>query len=379
MKAGWQIKKLGDICDILDNQRKPITKRDRKVGEYPYYGATGILDLVEGYLFDEDLVLVGEDGAKWVSGENTAFAVTGKCWVNNHAHVLRPHRSELTDSWLIHYLVHSDLLEFVSGMTVPKLNQGSLREIPIPLPPLPEQQRIVIILNEAFECIAIASANAKKNLANARELFESYLQSVFTNKGEGWEGKTLGEIADVEYGYTDKSTEEGDYRYIRITDIDKNGELILDEKKYIKYSKEAKSFLVEDNDLLMARTGATFAKVLLYKDYQPSVFASYLIRIKFNGKIENELYWYFTKTQFYWEQANNLSSGAAQPHFNGKAVKQLIFPYPKSVKEQKVLIDKFNALSKETKKLEAIYKQKLSLLEELKKSILNQAFTGQIA
>ena len=194
MKAGWQAKKLGVICDILDSQRKPITKRDRTVGEYPYYGATGILDFVEGYLFDEDLVLVGEDGAKWVSGENTAFAVTGKCWVNNHAHVLRPHRSELTDSWLIHFLVHSDLSEFVSGMTVPKLNQGSLREISIPLPPLLEQQRIVTILDEAFEGIATATANAKKNLANARELFESYLQSVFTHKADDWEEKSIGSV-----------------------------------------------------------------------------------------------------------------------------------------------------------------------------------------
>ena len=79
MKAGWKVKTLGSLCDILDNQRKPITKRDRTPGEYPYYGATGVLDFVEGYLFDEPLILVGEDGAKWASGENTAFAeVLGK-------------------------------------------------------------------------------------------------------------------------------------------------------------------------------------------------------------------------------------------------------------------------------------------------------------
>ena len=136
MKNGWGKKSLGDLCDVLDYRRKPITKRDRVAGEYPYYGATGILDHVAGYIFDEPLVLVGEDGAKWESGEDTAFAVKGKSWVNNHAHVLRPHRSKLLDNWLIYNLNHCDLTEFVSGLTVPKLNQGNLREIPIPVPPL---------------------------------------------------------------------------------------------------------------------------------------------------------------------------------------------------------------------------------------------------
>jgi len=153
VKAGWKTIALGDLCDILDSRRKPITKGDRTSGEYPYYGATGIQDYVDGFLFDEPLVLVGEDGAKWASGENTAFAVSGKCWVNNHAHVLRPNRSLLNDNWLIHFLVHSDLSPFVSGLTVPKLNQGSLREIPIPVPPLPEQHRIVALLDEAFDGI----------------------------------------------------------------------------------------------------------------------------------------------------------------------------------------------------------------------------------
>ena len=125
---------LGDVCEVLDRIRKPITKRDRVPGPYPYYGATGVLDYVEGYLFDEPLVLVGEDGAKWEAGENTAFAVDGKCWVNNHAHVLRPDRGMLLDSWLIYYLNQSDLTPFITGLTVPKLNQGKLREIPIPLP-----------------------------------------------------------------------------------------------------------------------------------------------------------------------------------------------------------------------------------------------------
>ncbi|MDA9944794.1 restriction endonuclease subunit S [Paracoccaceae bacterium] len=179
MKPGWEVKTLGELCEILDRLRKPITKRNRVSGPYPYYGATGVLDHVEGYLFDEMLVLLGEDGAKWEPGANSAFSIEGKTWVNNHAHVMRPNREILDDNWLIYYLNFSDLMPYVSGMTVPKLNQGSLREIPIPLPPLDEQKRIVSILDEAFEGLDRARENAEANLKSARELFESGLDALF--------------------------------------------------------------------------------------------------------------------------------------------------------------------------------------------------------
>ena len=134
---------LCEVVDILDSLRRPITKCDRKPGPYPYYGATGVLDHVEGYLFDEPLVLVGEDGAKWGPGENSAFPVEGKVWVNNHAHVLRPKRDRLMDRYLIEILNEADLMPFVTGVTVPKLNQEKLRSIQIPLPPLEVQKEIV--------------------------------------------------------------------------------------------------------------------------------------------------------------------------------------------------------------------------------------------
>ncbi|MBA4301004.1 MAG: restriction endonuclease subunit S [Cyclobacterium sp.] len=191
---------------------------------------------------------------------------------------------------------------------------------------------------------------------------------------EGWEIKSLGEIADVEYGFTDKSTEEGDYRYVRITDIDNNGELISTGKKYLKHSKEVASFLLQDNDLLMARTGATFAKVLLYEDVEPSVFASYLIRIKFKEKIDNKLYWYFSKTKSYWDQANSLASGAAQPHFNGAAVKQVIFSYPKSLPEQQRIVSILDEAFAAIAKAKANAEQNLKNAKELFESYLQGVF-----
>ena len=139
----WPMVGLGNCIEVLDKLRRPITKRDRTSGPYPYYGATGVLDYVDGYIFDEPLVLVGEDGAKWGPSEKSAYAISGKTWVNNHAHVLRPNRNKVLDEYLIAALNHADLTRFVTGVTVPKLNQQKLREIQIPLPPLEVQQDLV--------------------------------------------------------------------------------------------------------------------------------------------------------------------------------------------------------------------------------------------
>ena len=104
---------LGEVCEIFDTLRKPITKKFRKQGQYPYYGATGIVDYVDNYIFDETLVLIGEDGAKWDKGDQTAFIVSGKYWVNNHAHVIRPLKDKLNQKFLVYYLNSLDLNPFL--------------------------------------------------------------------------------------------------------------------------------------------------------------------------------------------------------------------------------------------------------------------------
>ena len=124
----------------------PITKSKREAGPYPYYGASGVVDYVASYLFDEPLVLVGEDGAKWAAGERTAFSIDGKTWVNNHAHVLRPDRSVALDAYFVAYLTNTDLSRFITGLTVPKLNQQNLRAIPLPLPSVDVQDRLMATL-----------------------------------------------------------------------------------------------------------------------------------------------------------------------------------------------------------------------------------------
>ncbi len=365
MKKGWETKNLGDLCDILDSQRKPITKRDRTSGDFPYYGATGIVDYVGDFIFDEPLVLVGEDGAKWASGENTAFHVSRKCWVNNHAHVLRPHRKTVLDSWLVYFLNHSDLSGFVSGLTVPKLNQGSLREIPIPVPPLAEQQRIGGLLDEAFEGIATAKANAEKNLQNARALFESHLQSVFSQRGEGWVVTTLDKIStnldSKRIPITKSDRMSGEYRYYGASGV---VDYVAD------YIFDCDALLVsEDGANLLARsTPIAF-----------SVSGKYWVNnhahiLKFDGMATQRF------VEFYLEsiKLDEYITGAAQPKLNQKALNSIPIPIPKAIEEQALIVTKLEGLQTETQRLATLYTRKLAALEALKKSLLHQAFSGEL-
>ena len=155
---GWAWCRLGEIVDVLDSQRKPITKSDRKSGIYPYYGATCIQDHVADYLFDEDLLLLGEDGAKWGAGDISAFCISGKTWVNNHAHVLRT-KNNINRYYLCNVLIILDLTPYITGTTVPKLNQEKMSQIIIPIPPISEQNKIVSFINKIFAQIDLLDNN----------------------------------------------------------------------------------------------------------------------------------------------------------------------------------------------------------------------------
>lgn len=383
MKQGWEIKKLGEVVDVLDNLRKPITKRDRVEGEYPYYGATGILSYVHNFIFSEKLVLIGEDGAKWASGDHTSFIAEGKYWVNNHAHVIRPNRKIILDEWIVYFLNFSDLTPFITGMTVPKLNQEKMRSIPIPLPPLHEQQRIVSILDEAFAAIAKAKANAEQNLKNTKELFESYLQGVLKKKGNGWEERKVNEIGNAQTGTTPKTVEKENYGdfipFIKPADVDFSG--IGD----IRYDNEGLSEIglkkgrkMESGSILMVCIGATIGKVG-FAEREVSCnqqINSLTVKKEFEPKF---IYYAMTSKEF---QEKVLLEGkgaqATLPIINKSKWENLTITFPKSKTEQKLFVEKFDALSIESQKLQEIYLKKIADLEELRKSILQKAFAEEL-
>ena len=384
MTGGWHTKNLGDLCDVLDYKRKPITKKDRIAGAYPYYGATGILGHVEGYLFDEKLVLLGEDGAKWGSGENTAFAVEGKIWVNNHAHVLRPQRGKVLDNWLIYFLKHSDLSEFVSGLTVPKLNQGTLREIPIPLAPLPEQHRIVGILDEAFDGIATAKVNAEKNLQNARALFDTFLNAVYLGRGaDAWLMRRLGDVFEIG---SSKRIHERDwapsgvpfYGGKEIVKLAKFGYAVsnayISEQKYHDYA--SKYDMPKPDDILITARGTIGVGYVVQKSDKFYYKDGNIISMRAKEAANPHYLLYAFRSNALADQLGDLS-GTTVTHLPLEKAKELLLRMPK-IDIQNAMVERTMEFEGETQRLESIYQRKLAALDELKKSLLHQAFSGSL-
>ncbi len=357
MKKGWEIKTLDQISDNLDSKRVPITKNVRNTGTYPYYGASGIVDYVADYIFDDDLLLVSEDGANLLARTNPiAFSITGKSWVNNHAHILR-FKNQGVQKFVEFYLNSIKLDDYVSGMAQPKLNQKMLNSIPIPYPPLPEQHRIVTILDEAFAAIAKAKENAEKNLANAREVFEAYLQSVFVISGREWEEKYFEEVCVLQRGF-DLPTNlrnEGGFPLVSSNGITDRIDL----------------WKVKAPGVVTGRSGTIGNVHYVEEDFWPLNTALYIK--EFQGNCEKFVY-YFLK-QF---NLSKFSSGAGVPTLNRNNVHCEKVRFTNSIAEQNDFVQKFDSLAAETQKLEAIYKKKLADLDELKKSILEKAFNGEI-
>lgn len=384
MRGCWKAEALGNLCDVLDSQRKPITKRDRRPGEYPYYGATGIQDYVDGFLFDEPLVLVGEDGAKWGVGESTAFAVEGKCWVNNHAHVLRPHRSRLIDNWLIHYFFYSDLSQFVSGLTVPKLTQGSLREIPIPLPPVAEQRRIVSILDEAFDGVATAKANAEKNLQNARALSDGYLQTVFASRGREWTDQAFGLLAEFRNGVNFTKSSRGEtIPILGVRNFQNYFWAPLDVLDSVTVQGEfSEADALRENDLVFVRSNGNVELigrcVLVGPVKERIAHSGFTIRARLQ---EQGLYpkyiCHFLKSSVARRKMIDSGIGTNIKSLSQGVLADLVIPVP-PIDEQRKIVERLEQFSDEGQHLESIYQRKLAALDELKQSLLHHAFSGAL-
>ena len=174
---GWAIVPFGDCVDILDHLRVPVNsdERQNRPGEIPYYGATGQVGWIDGFIFDEELVLLGEDGAPFLDKSKTiAYLIRGKSWVNNHAHVLRAKRDITINAYVKYALDAFDFTDHVNGTTRLKLTQGAMRSIPLALPPFAEQKRIVAKVEELLGRVSAA----RERLAKVPALLKRFRQSV---------------------------------------------------------------------------------------------------------------------------------------------------------------------------------------------------------
>ena len=172
----------------------------------------------------------------------------------------------------------------------------------------------------------------------------------------------IAELAKPEYGFTEKAQEQGDARFIRITDISERGTLRSDDPKFIALTSKARDSMLKKQDILIARTGATYGKTMIFEEDYAAVFASYLIRLRFPSKQVNPYYyWAFSQSDAYWNQAKTLVTGGGQPQFNGNALKQIKFPLPP--------LDTQQAIVEEIEAEQALVDANRELIERFKKKI----------
>ena len=197
----WQMVYIEDVCEILDNFRIPITSSERTKGIYPYYGANGVQDYVDSYIFDDELVLVAEDGGNFGSKKRPiAYRVSGKCWINNHAHVLKP-KNGLNVEYLCYSLMFYNVANLINGATRQKLNQSALKKMQIPLPPLEEQKKIAEELDNITDLIAKRkSQQTKLDLLVKAKFVEMFGDPI--NNPMGWEKAELSKRCEIVTGNT---------------------------------------------------------------------------------------------------------------------------------------------------------------------------------
>ncbi|MCT7470924.1 restriction endonuclease subunit S [Aliarcobacter cryaerophilus] len=377
---GWEWKTIEELCEILDRLRKPISQKDRISGEYPYYGATGIVDYINNYIFDEKLLLIGEDGAKWGANENTAFIAEGKYWVNNHAHIMRPNKELVIDSLLIYYLNTTDLMEYITGATVKKLNQEKLKSINIPLPPLEEQKRIVAKLDILFEKIDKAIALHQKNIDEADIFMESVLNDVFVELNGVYQKRQLDSFDKKMSSGGTPSRKEKLYWDNGTIDWFSSGELnqlytLPSKEKITQLGLEKTSTKLFSKGTLLIGMYDTAAMKMSILSNDGSCNQA-IVGFKSD---ESELNILFLKYQLEYLKKDILEQrqGVRQQNLNLSKIKNIEIEYPPLKTQQKV-VAYLDEISNKMEKIKQIQKEKMQSLKALKASILDKAFKGEL-
>ena len=223
----------------------------------------------------------------------------------------------------------SEILEkgIKPGVTVQSFHTGFFSQFPIPLPPLDVQKQIVAEI-EGYQ----------KIINGACAVLDNYHPHIPIHPD--WPMVELGEIATPEYGFTEQADEKGDARFVRITDVSEDGKLRTENPKFITLTEEARESLLTNGDILVARTGATYGKTMIFEEDYPAVFASYLIRLRFpKDRVQPRFYWVFAQSDLYWNQANALMTGGGQPQFNGNALKRVKIPLPPLATQQAIVTE----------------------------------------
>lgn len=353
IESQYPYAKLGDgLVEILDSMRKPVSRINRNKGDYPYYGATGIVDYVDDFIFDGRYVLIGEDGAKWGADEESAFVIEGKCWINNHAHVLKPNSEIILDTYLAFVLNKMDLSYYITGeVNVPKLNQANLLSIKIPLPPLDVQQKIVA----EIEKIESEGKELGIELKTSQEKIDGIVDACFSSSCSV---EQIGNITEIYNGGT-PSTKNQEYWNGNIywaTLVDTKNKYLYSTQRTIteKGLNSCNATLLPINAVLFS-SRATIGDVSIAK-VPVSTNQGYKNFICNDQKLHYEYLYYILKHEAKAIEA--LANGMTYPEISKALISTYKIPLPSLDQQQKIVA--------EIEKIEAKIKAVQVKLAELK-------------
>jgi len=396
----WNVDLIDECCKILDKHRVPLNQKERNEipGDIPYYGANGIVDYIGEYIFDEKLILLAEDGGHFEDYRNRsiAYIIEGKSWVNNHAHVLKP-KDKYHLEWIYYTLVHKNILPYVYGSTRMKLNQKSLKTIPIQIPSLPEQKKIASILSSVDKSIE----KTDEVIEETKELKKGLMQELLT-KGIGhsefkevkvgpfeikvpkeWEVLDFKDVLDsLKSGLSRRlQSEDVGVPVIRSTNM-VDGKINFEDIKYWYWDDpkgaNVENYLLKDGDILVnfINSMAHIGKACIYRDMgRKVIYTTNVFRTRVNNDIiRNKYFYYYTQSNQYQKEIERISKQAVnQASFTTGDFKNIFIPLP-PLEEQKKIASILSSVDKKLQKEEE-YKTKL---ERLKKGLMQKLLTGEI-
>jgi type I restriction enzyme, S subunit len=443
----WSNSKLEDLVTILDGKRVPInnTERQNRIegkpdsALFPYYGATGEVGKIDDYIFDEELVALGEDGVPFLDVKKSkAYMLYGKTWVNNHAHVLKAIEGITTNKFILNYLNQFDYYNYVNGGTRLKLTQANMRKIPIPLPPLAEQQQIAAKLDELLAQVD----NLKTRLDNIPKILKRFRQSVLAAAVSGkltedWREKNtcssldsfinnieveriylksqkklkrnFGITAQAEPLYesipatwrwvcfdqisenTDNALKAGPFgSALKKIDCTETGykvygqeQVIAGDESLITYFinqakfDDLKSCKVKSGDILISLVG-TIGKILVLTDKsEPGIINPRLVKLSLNNKISRDFIRYYLNSPIAMDFFKGFSHGGTMEILNLGVLRQLPISLP-PIEEQTEIVARVEQLFAYADQIEQRVKDAQSRVNHLTQAILSKAFRGEL-
>jgi type I restriction enzyme, S subunit len=372
LPEGWRWVTLNDVCEFLDYLRKPISEIERakridgkRQDElYPYYGANGQAGWIDDYIFDEPLILLAEDGGAFGSVDlPIAYKVQGKTWVNNHAHVLRPKSGVDFDYCLMSLSIRPDVGKLVTGNTRPKLNQAVASKIPIPLPPLPEQQRIAAILREQMAAVEKARKAGQERRDAVECLFNAFMRTVLPDNEhdipDGWQRLPLGKVFRLRSGeFLPESamSREGIYPVYGGNGI----------------TGQHNVYMFEEAKLIIGRVGALCGCVHMTNPRSWITDNALYVSDKLANFDDMFMYYYLNRLDL-----RRFANQMGQPVISGKAIYEQVIGLP-SLKEQqqiaKMLSDKWDSIER----VELVADDDLKAISTLPAALMRRAFNGEL-